>query len=160
MRFNDAIFGAFFIVFAIVEIAYTTTFPKLHGQSFGPDLFPIVIGVCLAVCGLVLIVRGLAARAGGSMIGASWVTPGDWTRNPGAVLNFVLIVVAMAVFIPLSEAIGFAGASFIILAILLYRLETPLLPSLVLAVLVTAFIQTLFVKILLVPLPVGPLDIF
>jgi len=62
MRINDAITGAVLVVFAIAEITYTRTFPSLHGQAYGPDLFPAIIGFGLVGCGLVLMVRGLLSR--------------------------------------------------------------------------------------------------
>ena len=59
MRVNDAITGGVLVVFAVAEIAYTRTFPSLHGQKYGPDLFPMLIGVGLFICGVALIFRGI-----------------------------------------------------------------------------------------------------
>lgn len=158
MRFNDAVFGVLFIVFAIAEISYARTFPKLHGQHFGPDLFPTLIGVGFILCGVVLIIRGLAARAKNSPIGAMWMSAGDWVGNAGSRINVALVLVATAFYAPASELVGFQIATFALLLTLFIRFETPLLSALALAAGVTVFIQVLFVELLLVPLPRGPID--
>ncbi|MCI4665853.1 MAG: tripartite tricarboxylate transporter TctB family protein [Neomegalonema sp.] len=160
MRLNDAVIGAFLLLFALAEIGYTATFPKLHGQPFGPDLFPILIGIGLGCCGVVLVVRGLQARARPFSIGASWITLGDWAANPRAVGNFIIVLATLAAHIPISEIIGFPLANISLLFVVLLRLETAWRPAAGLAIAVTVFIHVLFVKLLLVPLPSDPFHIF
>ncbi|MFV0474571.1 MAG: tripartite tricarboxylate transporter TctB family protein [Pikeienuella sp.] len=148
MRINDALVGAFLILFAIAEIAYTRTFPSLHGQSFGPDLFPIVIGVGMIICGAALIARGITTREG-------WVAFGDWVGDPRRRLNIVLLIAAVLAYILFSEFIGFIPLSVAILAMLIVRLGGAPALAIGVALGATLVIHTLFVKLLLVPLPWG-----
>lgn len=150
MRINDALTGAFLIVFALAEIAYTRSFPRLHGQSYGPDLFPVLIGIGLIICGGVLIARGLAARRTHPMIEC-----GDWVKDGRKLVNLALLIAAMLAYILWSDAIGFIPLSIVILTVLILRLggSAPLAAGV--AVAATLVIHTLFAKLLLVPLPWG-----
>jgi len=160
VRFNDAITGAVLVVFAVAEIAYTRTFPSLHGQAYGPDLFPMLIGVGLFGCGCVLILRGLLARReqrmeSGGQASASWLDLSNVAESSNARLNAALVVLFLVLYIVLSDFIGFIPISFITISTLLYRLGSSLISSCVIAIIATAVIQFLFAKILLVPLPAG-----
>ena len=188
MRFNDAITGAVLVVFAMAEIAYTRTFPSLHGQSYGPDLFPALIGVALTVCGLVLIVRGLLARreatipetnipetnipetnipettgqatASNAMNNSTlrWIDSGNVTASKHARTNALLVIFFLLAYIFLSDWLGFIPLSLITVAVLLYRLGSSILIACSVAIITTAVIQILFAKVLLVPLPAGLLQ--
>lgn len=168
MRFNDAIIGAVLVGFAVAEITYTRTFPSLHGQSYGPDLFPRLIGLGLAGCGVVLIARGLIARRnarlsgsdlkGGSSAGTgsvAWFDLGNITESKHARTNALLIVLSLLTYIFLSDWIGFIPLSFVTIAFLLHRLGSSAIVSIVVALVTTAVIQVLFARVLLVPLPAG-----
>jgi len=163
MRFNDAITGGVLVVFAVAEIAYTRTFPSLHGQSYGPDLFPKLIGAGLLGCGCVLILRGLLARrtitqsppttAAGAVTG--WFDSSNIVDSKHAKVNVALTIVFLVVYILLSDWIGFIPLSLLTISVLLYRLGSSLLMSVLIAVVTTVVIQILFAKRLLVPLPAG-----
>lgn len=150
MRFNDAIFGIVLILFAIVEIAHTQTFPRLHGQDYGPDLFPVIIGVGLIVCGVILIFKGVAHRVSVPMMAV-----GDWARDRGNVLNVVLLLGSIVFYILFSGWLGFIPTSLLIVTTLLVRLGSGWLTSVIVAVATTLIIHSLFAKVLLVPLPWG-----
>ena len=64
MKFNDALWGALFIAGAAVILVHVQGFPRIPGQNVGPALFPGLIAVGIALCGLILITRGLRARRG------------------------------------------------------------------------------------------------
>lgn len=153
MRFNDAIFGAALILFAVAEIAYTRTFPSLHGQAYGPDLFPVLIGIGLAACGVSLIVRGVVARRA-----EAWIVLGDWARDRRAVVDVALVLLSLVVYIVASDRVGFIPLSVAILTLLLYRLGSSPLAALAIAIATTLVIQVLFARVLLVPLPGGLLQ--
>ena len=152
MRFNDAIFGVLLIVFAIAEMAYTRTFPSLHGQAYGPDLFPILIGVGFLITGTILTVQGVARRTG------ALVEVGAWAADRRNVVNFALVVLALLFYIAASDWLGFVLTSFIILAVLLKSFGCGLVTSLAVAVVTTLGIQALFARMLLVPLSWGILQ--
>jgi putative tricarboxylic transport membrane protein len=152
--------GAVLVVFAIAEIAYTRTFPSLHGQSYGPNLFPTIIGVGLFACGCILIVRGLLARRAqstqaSSSDGAHWIDLSNMAESKSARINALLVILIPLLYVLLSDQIGFITISIAAIFILLYRLGSSLLVAALLAVATTAVLQILFAKVLLVPLPPG-----
>ncbi len=150
MRFNDSVFGLILIAFAIAEIAYTRTFPRLHGQDYGPDLFPIMIGAGLMLFGAVLTVRGWAKRATQPV-----VVVGDWAQNRDNVINVVILLGSIGFYIIFSNWLGFIPSALLIQSVLLLRLGSSLVTSVIIAVISTMVIHTLFAKLLLVPLPWG-----
>lgn len=154
MRFNDAIVGCVLVIFAIAEIAYTQTFPSLFGQSYGPELFPRIIGFALIASGLLLVARGVRQkrRAGSN---SRWLELGPWVQQSHHVVNLVLVLLSLLAYILFSEYLGFIPLSMLILTVLLYRLGSSIFVSLLIAAFTTAALQLLFAKLLLVPLPAG-----
>lgn len=150
MRFNNVIPGGVLILFALAEIAYASNFPRLHGQNYGPDLFPTLIGLGLLVCGVILIVQGVAQRATVPM-----VEIGDWAKDRNNIANIVILLGSMIFYILASDALGFIPISLLILTVLLLRFGSSWASSISIAVVTTLVIHTLFAKLLLVPLPWG-----
>ena len=155
MQLNDAFTGLVLVIFALAEIAYSSTFPALHGQAYGPSLFPILIGCGLLACGLMLIARGLRERSRAGAQNAPWLRWGDWAHDPAMRINMMLIPGALIAYILLSDFIGFIPLCIALLSLLLYRLGSSLGTSLLYAVVVTIVLQLLFSRVLLVPLPGG-----
>jgi len=153
MRLNDAVFGVLLIVFAIAEIAYTRTFPSLHGQAYGPDLFPIMIGVGFLITGTILTIQGLVQRAGQPLLEV-----GPWADDRRNVVSFALVLLALLFYIAASDWLGFIPTAFIIMLVLLKSFGSGLLTAVVIAALTTFGIQALFARVLLVPLPWGLLQ--
>jgi len=156
MKFNDAVFGIFLIVFALAEIAYTRTFPSLHGQRFGASDFPVLIGIGLIICGCILVYNGLRQRAV-AQGEANLLSVRGWTEKRHSVINFFVVLLSVLAFIFLVDTLGFVTISFVILLVLFLRLDNGLVPSLLASLLMTGVSKLLFGVLLLVPLPVGPL---
>lgn len=171
------------MVFAIAEIAYTQTFPSLHGQKYGPDLFPRIIGIALIVSGLILIIRGVASKRRlatdfhstdrnsqdsprdgpqddprNSPQSSQWVEAGSWLQQSRLKVNLLLVLLALIGYILFSDWLGFILSSILILTVLLYRLGSSVLVSILVAITTTALLQLTFAKLLLVPLPAGLLQ--
>ena len=166
MRVNDAIVGVVLVVFALAVITYSTTFPTLHGQAYGPSLFPILIASCLTICGFALIVRGLLLhrrllktaepkKSDVECASLTWVQWGDWVHDRSQRINMLLVPGLLIIYILLSDFVGFIPLSMLILGVLLYRLGSSLLPTILIAAFTTGLLQLLFAKVLLVPLPAG-----
>jgi putative tricarboxylic transport membrane protein len=153
MRLNDAVFGVLLIAFAIAAIAYTRTFPSLHGQAYGPDLFPILIGVGFLITGAVLTTQGLMRRAGAPLLEV-----GAWASDRRNVVNFALVLLALLFYIGASDWLGFIPTSLIIMVVLLTSFGSGLVAALVIATLTTLGMHALFARVLLVPLPWGLLQ--
>lgn len=150
MRFNNVIPGGLLVLFALAEIAYANTFPRLHGQNYGPDLFPTLIGIGLFVCGAILMFQGISQRAQVPM-----VEIGDWAQDRNNIANIAILLACMVFYILGSGSLGFIPTSLLIMIILLKRLGSNWRTSIVIAIITTFVIHTLFAKLLLVPLPWG-----
>jgi len=153
MRLNDAVFGVLLLLFSAAMIAYTRTFPATLGQRFGPDLFPVLIGIGLAACGLGLVVRGVAGRREQPL-----VQLGEWARDRRNVANFALVLASLLFYILASDALGFIPTALAVLVLLLVRFGVGLLPALGIGAAATLVIHTIFARFLLVPLPWGLLE--
>ncbi len=147
------------MIFAIAEIAYTQTFPSLHGQSYGPDLFPRLIGIAIIASGLLLIVRGVRHKQQ-SGADSRWIEPGPWLEQSALKVNLLLLFLSLVGYALFSDWLGFILSSMLILFVLLYRLGSSILLSLLIAAATTAVLQLVFAKLLLVPLPAGLLQGF
>jgi putative tricarboxylic transport membrane protein len=150
MRFNNAAPGILLILFALAEIAYATSFPRLHGQDYGPDLFPTLIGIGLLVCGIILVVQGIRERATVPMVDI-----GDWAQDQGNVINVFTLLACIIFYILASNGLGFIPTSLLVLTTLLIRFGSTWRTALLIAGITTIVIHTLFAKLLLVPLPWG-----
>ena len=153
MRFNSAVFGAALLLFAAAMMAHTRSFPEMPGQDYGPALFPLLIGVALSICGVLLVFQGIASRRDVPLMRL-----GGWAYAPRQRVNFALVVLALVFYILASNHLGFVPTAFVILAVLLFRFGTPLVASVSVAAAATLVIHTLFARFLLVPLPWGLLQ--
>lgn len=156
MKFNDAVIGVFFVVFAIAEITYAQlTFPPLHGQNFDSRDFPTLIGIGLIFCGVLLIFSGLKSRATGSFVGAAFLSLGDWMSNHRTALNFASVVLGVLLFMIFVNFAGFLLTSFFLLLVLFQCFGNSLVMSLISSAATTAVVYLLFGTLLRVPLPIG-----
>ena len=150
MRMNNIIPGVALILFSLAAIAHAQTFPRLHGQDYGPDLFPTLIGIGLFVCGVILIAQGIAVRGTIPLIAI-----GDWAKDRRNVANVFILLGSMVFYIVASKALGFIPTSLLILTTLLIRFGSAWSTSVIVAIVTTFVIHTVFSKFLLVPLPWG-----
>ncbi|HEX6981105.1 MAG TPA: tripartite tricarboxylate transporter TctB family protein [Alphaproteobacteria bacterium] len=154
MRFNDAVIGVVLMVVAVAIILYAQTFPAFPGQDYGPSLFPTVIGAALLVASAVLVVRGVVMRRG-----TAWAYFAPWTREPHHVVSIALVLLAVVLYIFVSDAVGFLLSSFVILATLFIWLGVGWRLALVVAIATTFVIDWFFGNLMRVPLPRGILNL-
>jgi len=159
MKLNDAAWGAVLILFSIAILVHVQSFPTIPGQKVGPALFPGLIAVCLAVCAVLLIVNGLAARREGGER-ASWFELDAWTRSPRHLLAFAAVVGVNVLYILFVDKVGFILMGTAYLAVLFVVFGTRFWSALVWAIALTAAIHYAFYKLLKVPLPWGVLEPF
>lgn len=155
MKVNDAISGMGFVLLAGLVYWLTWDFPGMHGQPYGPALFPRLIAVMMAVGGLGLIVQGARKRAEGPSM-----TMPEWVRSPRHVAGLLAVIVAVIFYILVSRWLGFVLSAFIILVVLftILRGRAHLWSSLAIAAVTTLAIQQFFGDLLRVPLPWGILQ--
>lgn len=149
MKLNDAILGLVVLLGGLAIILEARTFKPTHGQAFGPDLFPTIIGTLLALAGLSLIVTGLRDR---QLVG--WVDLEG--VGGGRVLDAALVLLYITAFIILAPRLGFLLTAGIGAWLLMVRFQGgKWLTSLLIAAVVTLAADWAFRSVLLVPLPQG-----
>lgn len=151
MRLNDALLGAILLGFAGWVWWLTTFFPAFPGQDYGPNLFPRILVLGIAICGALLVLRGLRARGGLVVLEA-------WVRDPVRLLSFLAIPAAALFYILLSDPLGFIPTAFILLAALFLWFRARPVVALPVAAGVTLVVHWFFAGLMRVPLPRGLMD--
>jgi putative tricarboxylic transport membrane protein len=154
VKLNDAVWGALLIFFSAAVLIHVQRFPTIPGQNVGPALFPGILAAALALCAVLLIVKGLAARAQGGDR-ARWAELDGWTRSRRHVLAFFAVLGVNLFYILLVDTLGFIPVGVVYLAVLfaVFGVQAKwIVPIALVAVLV---IHYTFYKLLKVPLPWG-----
>jgi putative tricarboxylic transport membrane protein len=151
MRLNDALLGAVLLAFAAWVWWMTTFFPAFPGQDYGPNLFPRILAAGIALCGALLVLRGLRQRG-------ALITLDDALREPAKLLSWLLIPGAVLFYIVASTPLGFIPTSFaLLLALFLWFRARPVV-ALPAAAGMTLLVHWFFANLMRVPLPRGVLD--
>ena len=158
MKFNDAVWGALLLLLGGALLAHVQGFPAIPGQRYGPAILPGLIAVGLAVCGALLVWRGLRARSAGSAEGAAWASAPEWASSPRHVAGFVVLVAVNLLYLLAVDRLGFVVTGTIYLAALMAVLRVKPARVVPLALLLTLAIHFCFYKLLRVPLPWGVLQ--
>jgi putative tricarboxylic transport membrane protein len=151
MRLNDALLGAILLAFAAWVWWMTTFFPAFPGQDYGPNLFPRVLAACIALCGVLLVLRGWRQR--GAIVALD-----ESLREPGKLLSWLLIPGAVLFYMVAATPLGFIPTSFaLLLAMFLWFRARPVV-ALPVAAGMTLLVHWFFADLMRVPLPRGVLD--
>lgn len=154
MKLNDAVWGGLLLLLSALIFFTIRTFPTIPGQSIGPALFPGVIATGLAICAVLLIRKGVAARRNGAD-GVRWVAFQPWLALPRKVLAFALVIGVNVFYILAVDALGFILTGVIYLGVLFAAFGVRARLNLPLAIIITLVIHYAFYKLLKVPLPWG-----
>jgi putative tricarboxylic transport membrane protein len=153
VKISDAIFGAVLLLFGVAVLVHVQAFPKIPGQQVGPALFPGLVALGLAVCGVLLIVSGYRRRAE-----EPWYETAEWMRSGRHFVAFVAIVGGVAAYVLLADAIGFLLLAPLLLWIWFTVLGVRRVTAVVVAIVSALVIWYAFYKLLRVPLPWGLLE--
>ena len=153
MKINDALTGAALAVLGLVILWHIQGFPAMTGQKFGPAWFPGIIAAGLAVCGVMLVVRG--ARGG-----APWIALDPWVREKRPVAGFVSVILGLAFYVFASNPLGFHLTGILLMIAWLRVLGARWSVTLPVAILAPILIHLAFYKGLRIPLPWGVLERF
>ena len=157
MKINDAVWGALLLLLAVALLVHIQSFPTIPGQKYGPALFPGVIAVSLAICAMLLVGKGFAARKHGHER-ARWFELDPWAHSRLHVLAFSLVIGVNIFYIALVDKLGFILTGSIYLAALFAVFLVRTRWVLPLAIVLTLVIHTAFYKLLKVPLAWGLLQ--
>lgn len=156
MRFDDTIWGAVLLLFAAALGWHVSGFPNIPGQSVGPYALPGALAVGFAVCGMVLLVRGVRQRTAGTA--GAWLTLPSWFAAPRQVLGFAVLVGVNLLYLLAVDRLGFVVVGTVYLAALMMVLRVSPLRAVVVGCVMTLLIHAVFYKLLKVPLPWGVLQ--
>lgn len=156
MKVNDAIWGALLLALAAALLIHIQSFPTIPGQKYGPALMPGVVAVALAVCGALLVVKGLAVRR--AREDPHWVRFDEWVSSSRHVVALALTVGVNAFYILVVDWLGFMLSGVIYLSVLFWVFGVRAKWIVPIALLVTLGIHYAFYKLLRVPLPWGILQ--
>jgi putative tricarboxylic transport membrane protein len=169
MKVSDRFTGLILIVLGALAYYGGSLLPPVPGQQVGPDVFPMVVGGALVVCGILIALgigrtfeedekivtseTGEVADAALVELRRGWVADflqGGWkVLTPPVALYFYYFA---------SEKLGFwITASVMVLVLALTQGAKPKW-ALALAVVAPAFVHLVFYKLLRVPLPIGLLQ--
>lgn len=157
MQLSDRFTGAGIALLGAIVFAAARQLPPMPGQQIGPSVFPSVIGLALALCG-VLIAFGIGksfealdadepmGAVGESPVEAGKPAPG-WT---------VLVPVALLLFyVAAVGTVGFVLVASVMVLVMALTLGARLKVALLLALLAPPFVHLIFAKLLRVPLAAG-----
>ncbi|MFM7670863.1 MAG: tripartite tricarboxylate transporter TctB family protein, partial [Betaproteobacteria bacterium] len=153
MKLQDTLSGLALLLLALLIGWNASGFPEVPGQQIGPAVFPKALAALLALCAVLLILRGRQATTE-----QAWVQLGAWLQSPLHRRNFLITLACLVFYVLVSDFLGFLLCGIAILSVMFYALAVQ--PSRIapLAVGLTLLIHTLFYKGLRVPLPWGVLS--
>lgn len=157
MRLSDRVTGLFLVALGAAAAYGGSLLPPVPGQPVGPNVFPIVIGIGLVLCGLMI-----AFGIGHSFEEEEELNPNE-DGTPVAVVASSKFYGLRALFPPALllfyvvgvERIGFILTAAIIVFITSTALGARLKLSIPLSILAPIGIHLIFYKLLRVPLPAG-----
>jgi putative tricarboxylic transport membrane protein len=158
MQLSDRITGAFLVVLGGAAAYGGSLLPPVPGQQIGPNVFPMVIGVGLMLCGaLIMLGVGHRFEEAAEADPAISIAPTEaepkpgWARGllallpPGLLLFYVLTV----------DRLGFALTAAAMVLATAMALGARLRLAVPLAIVAPVFVHLVFYKLLRVPLPAG-----
>lgn len=159
----DRLTGLFIIVLGALAAWGGSRLPPVHGQQIGPEVFPMVVGLGLVLCGA-LIVAGVGhryeeeaeadlAKITGEFEADQGLTPHEtpWWRSA-----LVLLPPLLLLFYYLGvDRLGFLPTAGVIVFCMSLALGGSLRLALPMALAAPLFVNLIFVKLLRVPLPSG-----
>jgi hypothetical protein len=134
--------GVFFLCCGIFEIVLSMQYDIGNPENMGPSFMPVLLGIGLAILGIIIVANGLT-------VGGPGIEPGHWRP-------FVCIIAALVLFALLIKTAGLAVSTFLVVMVggCAYRAKVPWLRLLLLAVGMTIFSVVLFIYILGQPIAV------
>jgi putative tricarboxylic transport membrane protein len=155
MRLPDRVTGLFLVGLGGWAAYGGWLLPPVPGQPVGPNVFPLVIGTGLALCGL-----AIAFGIGHSFEEEEEIVPFEAGKAPvpqGKLygLRALLPPALLLFYVAAADRLGFILTAALIVYVTATALGARLKLSLPLAVLAPIAIHLIFSKLLRVPLPIG-----
>jgi putative tricarboxylic transport membrane protein len=159
MQLSDRVTGTFLVALGALTTFGGSRLPPVPGQPVGPNIFPIVIGVGLCLCGALIMLRIGQSFEDDAVVELSPDDPAYKPLPPPMTWAYglrALIPPALLLFYALaSESIGFIPAAAIIAFVTSMALGASLRLAIPVAIFSPLFVHLVFAKLLRVPLPAG-----
>ncbi len=163
MQLSDRVTGLFMVALGGLAAYGGSRLPPVPGQQIGPNVFPLVVGIGLAVCGAMIAVgigrhyeeeaEADLARITGRIAGETGATgaPSTWWAGlkalvPPALLIFYVVAV---------DRLGFLPTAAVMVLITSLALGARARLAIAMAIGAPLFVNLVFSKLLRVPLPSG-----
>lgn len=145
MTFNDRIFGVLMIALAVAYGWGATQFPEPFGgaEAVGPETFPLMLAVVLALSSLYMIVRPDPDNA--------W----PWSRTG---VELIIAVVVLILYAMLLQPLGFIISTTLAVGTLCWRMGAPPIKAYVTGAVSGVVVFLLFNFALDLALPLGLLS--
>ena len=166
MKVSDRVTGAMLVGLGAAAYWGGSRLPQIAGQQVGPDVFPMVIGAALVVCG-VLIMLGVGrtfeeeeqvvTSAKGDVAKGAALKPGRGSVSGLLHGGWKVLIPPVALFFYYfaSERLGFWITASLMIFTLAWSQGAKLKWAVALAVVAPAVVHLVFYKLLRVPLPIG-----
>jgi putative tricarboxylic transport membrane protein len=155
MRLPDRVTGLFLVGLGAAAAYGGWKLPPVPGQPVGPNVFPLVIGVGLALCGL-----AIAFGIGHSFEEEEEIVPYEGGEAPAPRgklygLRALLPPALLLFYVLVADRVGFILTAAVIVFVTATALGARWRLALPLTVLAPIAIHLIFSKLLRVPLPIG-----
>ena len=150
MKVNDILSGLALLALSLLILYTVSNYPVIPGQTIGPGAFPGLLASLLAVCSVLLILKGLKEKKN-----EDWVVIGGWVKSWFHLRNFLVTVGCLFFYIYLSDFLGFIICGTLLLAVMFAVLEVRPKMIFPIAIITTLVVHFIFYKGLRVPLPWG-----
>jgi putative tricarboxylic transport membrane protein len=155
MRIPDRVSGLFLVGLGAAAAYGGWQLPPVPGQPVGPNVFPLVIGLGLALCGL-----AIAFGIGHSFEEEEEIIPFEGGEAPAPRgklygLRALLPPALLLFYVAVADRVGFILTAAIIVFVTATALGARWRLALPLTVLAPIVIHLIFSKLLRVPLPIG-----
>lgn len=151
MILADRVWGVLVLLFGLAVAGVARTFPKIPGQAYGSALMPTIVGIGLALCGLLLIAADLRRSPRPPLLALA-----PEARSRDRLVDAATVPLAVLTFILLADPVGFVPVSTVLVGALVwrYRRRGPL-TAFAVGLLSALLVDWMFRHLLLVPLPLG-----
>jgi putative tricarboxylic transport membrane protein len=155
MRLPDRVTGLFLVGLGAASAYGGWRLPPVPGQPVGPNVFPLVIGIGLALCGL-----AIAFGIGHSFEEEEEIIPFEGGEAPAPRgklygLRALLPPALLLFYVAVADRLGFILTAALIVYVTATALGARWKLALPLAALAPIAIHLIFSKLLRVPLPIG-----
>ena len=155
MRLPDRVTGLFLVGLGAAAAYGGWKLPPVPGQPVGPNVFPLVIGIGLALCGL-----AIAFGIGHSFEEEEEIVPFEGGEAPAPTgklygLRALLPPALLLFYVVVAERVGFILTAAIIVYVTATALGARWKLALPLTIGAPIVIHLIFSKLLRVPLPIG-----